>query len=402
MLMPLAEGRALVLEACRPIEPCMVATREALGLAVARTTLAVHGAPRFPNSAMDGYAVRAVDVGSAPVVLPVVGTLSAGSDPAGVMVGEGQAVRIATGAPLPAGADAVVMVEWTSEGGETVCIERPVERGANVRLAGEDVDAGEAVVQPGTTLGPAHLGVLASTGVAAICVRARLRVGVIATGDELSEDWGDLRPGTIPDSNRPMLLALLGQAGCTSVDGGIVPDDKRLLAQAVEHQLRRCDALVTSGGVSVGERDHVAEVVAALGTVHELRLAIKPSKPLAFGMVGGKPVFGLPGNPVSSLVSFELFVRPAVLQMMGHGRTDRPRVMARVQERFARRPDGKTHLMRAVVEYEPDSGFVARPAGPQGSHQLRAAACANALVVVPDGPGAGPDETVEAVLLSWG
>jgi molybdopterin molybdotransferase len=397
-MVPLEEARSAVLEDCwlLPFRPVPVA--RALGLVTATSVVAWHDVPPFTNSAMDGYALRAADTSPAPASLTVTGVLPAGGDPRRLRVEAGQAVRIATGAGLPEGADAVVMAEWTTPTGDLVLVHRPVEPGANVRPAGDDLWGGQVVFPARTTITPAHIGVLASAGVTAVPAHSRARVAVISTGDELSEDRERLGPGRIPDSNRPMLLALLAQAGCDVVDGGAVADDPAALEQAFAGMLEQCDVLVTSGGVSVGERDHVAGVVGALGTVTSMKIAIKPSKPLVFGDVCGKPVFGLPGNPVSSLVSFELFVRPALRKMMGHAAVDRPRVRAVAEEDFARRQDGKIHFVRAVATRAED-GFGVRYAGAQGSHQLSAAARANALVVLPDGGGATAGETVEALLL---
>jgi len=356
--------------------------------------------PPFDNTAMDGFAVQAADTADPPVELKIVGTLAAGADPSGVHVDGGEAVRIMTGAPMPTGADAVVMVERTRTEGDVVVIEQRAAAGDHVRLTGDDLKPGDVVVDGGTVLSPVHLGVLASLGYQRVPVFPRPRVGVLSTGDELVEGADALRPGQIRDSNRPTLLALVRQSGFTPVDLGLVRDDDTAIAAIIERGLATCDALVTSGGVSVGDFDYVKAVLDRLGSMRSWQVAIKPAKPLAFGTVQGKPVFGLPGNPVSSMVSFELFARPALRQMGGHRRLFRPEVEASVEEAIRRRPDGKLHLVRVIAGVGEDGRWRVRPVGGQGSHQLAAAADANALALVPDGDGAAAGSTVNALLLS--
>jgi molybdenum cofactor synthesis domain-containing protein len=356
--------------------------------------------PPFANTAMDGYAVRAEDTAGAPVRLLVVGTLSAGSAP-DVEVRAGETVRIMTGAPIPPGADAIVMVERTSaaDDGSAVLIEVEASPGDHVRRAGDDLSAGQAVFEPGDELTAGHLGVLASLGFERVRVVPPARVGVLSTGDELVTGPAPLRPGQIRDSNRPTLLALVREAGCVPVDLGTVGDDETAIRRAVEDGLARCDALVTSGGVSVGDFDYVKAVLDDLGRMDWWQVAVKPAKPLAFGVVGGRPVFGLPGNPVSSMVSFELFARPALRQMMGHAQLLRPEVVAVADEPFRRRPDGKVHLARVVATHGDDGRYHLRSSGGQGSHLLRAMSLANALAVLPDGTGVEAGGTVDVILL---
>ena len=225
-------------------------------------------------------------------------------------------------------------------------------------------------------------------------------MGVLSTGDELVDGPADLRPGQIRDSNRPTLIALVRQSGFTPVDLGLIGDEEAAIAAAVEDGLANCDALVTSGGVSVGDFDYVKAVLDRLGTMRSWQVAIKPAKPLAFGVVQGKPVFGLPGNPVSSMVSFELFARPALRQMAGHRRVFRSQVDAIAAEDISRRRDGKLHLVRVIARLDDDGRWQVRPVGGQGSHQLAAAAAANALALVPDGDGVPAGATVKAVMMS--
>ena len=399
-LTPLEDVQAAVLRECLPLIPRAVDLQNALGCVTSMPVEAEEAVPPFDNTAMDGFAVQAVDTTDSPVELKIVGTLAAGADPGDVRVGAGQAVRIMTGAPLPSGADAVVMVERTHTEGDVVVVEQHATVGDHVRRAGDDLQPGDVVVDPGTVLTPAHLGVLASLGYQRAPVFPRPRVGVLSTGDELVEGGAELRPGQIRDSNRPTLLALVRQSGFTPVDLGLVRDDETAIATAVEHGVATCDALVTSGGVSVGDFDYVKAVLDRLGSMRSWQVAIKPAKPLAFGTVHGKPVFGLPGNPVSSMVSFELFARPALRQLGGHRRLFRPQVDALVAEPIRRRPDGKLHLVRVVATVGEDGRWRVRPVGGQGSHQLAAAAAANALALVPDGDGAAAGTTVNALVLS--
>jgi molybdopterin molybdotransferase len=226
------------------------------------------------------------------------------------------------------------------------------------------------------------------------------RVGVLSTGDELTSEPGDLRPGQIRDSNRPMLLALAARAGCIPVDLGTVPDDEGAITAAIERGVAGCDAILTSGGVSVGDFDYVKVVLDRLGEMHWWQVAVRPAKPLAFGTVRGTPVFGLPGNPVSSLVSFELFARPALRQMAGHRELFRPEIPAIADEALLRRPDGKLHLARVVARTDADGRLHVRSSGGQGSHLLRAMALANALALLPDGDGVPEGATVKVMVLT--
>ena len=400
-MIPLDDARRAVLADCHPLPPRPVALLEAAGCVTADPVMAHEDVPPFPNTAMDGYAVRAADTAAAPVRLEVVATLAAGAAP-DREVGPGQAVRIMTGAPMPPGADAVVMVERTrsDDDGHAVVIEAAARPGEHVRGAGDDLHAGQLVFEAGTVLTPGHLGVLASLGCDTVTVVPRARVGVLSTGDELVSGPGPLRPGQIRDSNRPMLLALASQSGFEAVDLGVVGDDEFALATAVERGVAGCDALVTTGGVSVGDYDYVKAVLDRLGRMQWWQVAIKPAKPFAFGLVGGVPVFGLPGNPVSSMVSFELFARPALRRMSGHRHLDRPKVRAVADEPLRRRPDGKLHFVRVVASAGDDGRWHVRSSGGQASHLLRAMALANALALVPDGDGVEAGRPVDTMLLS--
>jgi molybdenum cofactor synthesis domain-containing protein len=390
-LIPLEEAQRVVLDRCKQFDPMPVPLADALGCVLAEPVVARTNVPPFANSAMDGYAVHAADTTSAPVTLTVVETIAAGARPTAT-VGPGQAARIMTGAPVPDGADAIVMVELT-EGTPTsrdVVVREAVPVGNHIRTAGEDVAAGDEVFVAGTLLTPGHMGVLASLGVDAPMARPRARVGVLSTGDELLN-------GEINDSNRPALLAACAASGFDTADLGVVGDDGDALAKAMREGASRCDALLTTGGVSAGDFDFVKRILDT-----QMQVAIRPAKPLAFGIVDGTPVFGLPGNPVSSMVSFELFARPAIRKMMGFAdeHLHRPRLTAVADEAMGRRPDGKTHFVRVTARYDDGEGrWHVRPAGGQGSHQLLALARADALAVLDDGPGVEAGARVTVVLL---
>jgi len=402
LLVPLDEARAFVLRSCTPLSPCEVSVGEAAGLVLAAAVAADHDVPPFANSAMDGYAVRAADTLAAPCRLVERGALMAGDAPT-IGVGPGEAVRIMTGAPIPPGADAVCKVEDTIRGEDgTVVIGRPVTDGENVRQVGDDIAAGSEVFACGATLSPAAIGVLSSLGISSVRVRPRPRVAVVATGDELVPGPGPLPAGKIHDANRPALLAQLATDGFDPLDLGQVGDDPAALAAVLERAGGLVDAVVVTGGVSVGDRD-VAKVVLA-ERCHDMRwmqVAIKPAKPFAFGMLSSTevPVFGLPGNPVSALVSYELFARPGLRRLAGSTTTDRPRLAATAEVPLRRRPDGKLHLLRVTARARTDGTLGVRPTGGQGSHQLRVMADANALALVPDGDGIEVGGSVEVVLL---
>ena len=399
-MIDVASARRVILDACPVLAAADIALADALGCVTAAAVVAAHDVPSFPNSAMDGYAVRAADTADAPVTLDVVGTAAAGSAP-GVTVGPGQAVRIMTGAVLPEGADAVVMVERTSPAGDgRVLVDVPAAVGDHIRRPGEDLQAGQVVFEAGTELGPGHIGVLASVGCEAVPVVPRPRVGVLSTGDELVAGGRPLRPGQIRDSNRPMLLALVARAGFVPVDLGTAPDDEAAITAAIERGVAECDAVLTSGGVSVGDFDYVKAVLDRLGGMHWWQVAVRPAKPLAFGTVKATPVFGLPGNPVSALVSFELFARPALRKMAGHAQLFRAETPAVADEPLRRRRDGKLHLLRVVATPDEDGRLHVRTSGGQGSHMLRAMALANALALLPDGDGVDAGEIVNVMVLT--
>jgi molybdenum cofactor synthesis domain-containing protein len=405
-VIPLDEAQRLILGAVAPLAPRPVALAEARGLVLARDVIASEMVPPFANTAMDGFAVRAADTDGAseqaPVTLRIVGEIAAGQAPT-IAVEAGAAVRIMTGAPVPDGADAIVMVERTRADGDTVAIFQAAAPGDHVRPAGGDLEAGQRVFDAGTTLTPAHLGVLASLDVAEVWCHPRPRVGVCSTGDELVAA-GPLAPGMIRDSNRPMLLAVLEEAGCDAVDYGIARDDEATLTTTITKAVDECDALITSGAVSMGDYDFVKVVLERLAaerpqsTYEWMQVAIKPAKPLAFAAIGGVPVFGLPGNPVSSRVSFELLARPALRRLAGHTQVLAQPVTAVAASAFRRRADGRVHFDRVQVQY--DGGrYVCERAGVQASNVLSGMAAATGLARLENGEGLEAGDTVQVILL---
>ncbi len=369
---------------------------KASGRVLGADLIAPESVPPFANSAMDGFAVRGEDVSEPGRTLQIIGDLPAGSAPT-VEVGLGEAVRIMTGAPMPVGADTVVRVEDTDAANGTVQVLSTVATGTAVRALGGDVAEGQLVFARGTMLTPMHIGVLANLGVSSPLVFRRPRVAFMSTGDELmSVDGGRLGPGMIRDSNRPMLKALLEDARAELMDMGIVPDDEAALRSALDAG-SQCDAIVTTGGVSMGDYDVTKLVLADDAGVDFWKIAIQPAKPFAFGQIGGSLFFGLPGNPVSALVSFEQFVRPALLMMQGARHVLRPQVGAIAAENLVSDP-AKTVFIRVAITGQQDGSPIVAESGGQSSNVLTAAADADAFAVVPAGVGtvaAGDRVTIE-------
>lgn len=402
-MIPLEEAKQFVLDGCEREAPARLSLRDALGCVTATPVIAEEAVPPFENSSMDGYAVRAADTEDVPVRLQVVGELPAGIAPSRV-IGPGEAIRIMTGAPLPGGADAVVNVEATDQIDNDVVINVTAQLGQFVRRAGSDVLAGSTVLGAATTLSAAHLGVLASIGEQTVEVYPRLRVGILCTGDELVSDGSPLAPGQIREANKDMLCALVEQANAIPIDLGIASDGEQSLATRLQQGCATCDALITSGGVSMGEYDLVKVVLEKLGTMRWMQIAIQPAKPFAFGRIGDNertiPVFGLPGNPVSSFVSFELLARPALRKMMGHTNVERPVIRAIADDGLSRRAgDGKVQWQRVHGEFREDGRFHVNATGEQGSHQLANSAAANALARVPDSDGIEAGGELDVLLL---
>jgi len=349
---------------------------------------------------MDGYALRAADVRDAsparPARLALLGDVPAGAV-ATRLAGPGEAYRVLTGAPMPPGTDAVVPQEDVRREGERVAVARPVRPGEFVRPRGEDIRAGDVVIEPGTALDPAALGVLAALGRPIVRVYQQPRVAILSTGDELVDLDTAPGPGQIPNSNTYTLAGQVREAGGVPVTLGIARDAREDLEEHFRWGLG-ADMLVSSAGVSVGDRDFVREVMEKLGAELDFwRVSMRPGKPLAFGRVGGRPFFGLPGNPVSSMVTFELFVRPALRRMGGHGRLFRPRVRAEVLEALDN-PGARQGYLRVRL-LERDGRVQARPTGEQGSGILRSMLLADGLAVVPPDTRIGPGDAIEVILL---
>ncbi len=333
--------------------------------------------PDVPKAAVDGYALRAEDGMAARRVL---GELTAGGS-SQVVLTPGTAARIMTGAPVPEGADAVIMVEQTDERDGVLSIMQPVKPGDSIHTIGQDIARGELVLSPGALLGAAEIGLLATIGQVRVKVYRRPVVAVLATGDEVHEPDVPASAGGIRDSNRYALMAAAREAGCEVISLGIARDDQALQRAAILDGLERADLLLTSGGVSMGTRDLIKPLLAELGTVHFGRIAFKPGKPTTFATVRGKLAFGLPGYPVSSLVSFEVFVRPALRRMQGDAHPDRPRVRVALLTPITA-PTDRPEYQRAIVAWE-DGRLVARSTGAQGSSRLLSLRGANALLFVP-------------------
>ncbi|MBP7342274.1 MAG: molybdopterin molybdotransferase MoeA [Smithellaceae bacterium] len=380
------EAFATILGSCRTLGLEKVDILEACGRVIGEDVFAPRDIPFAANSAMDGYAVRSADTRGAhalgPVELRVIETIAAGNLPQKT-VKAGHAARIMTGAVLPRGADAVVRREDTDEKGRTVLIKVAAPEGLDIRFPGEDVRKGERVIAAGEVLRPGHIGMLAALGRAFVPVYSRPRVAILSTGDELVDIETEPAPGKIVNSNSYSLAAQVSACGGLPQVSAIVRDKKEELAGAFT-TARRADVILSSGGVSMGDYDFVKDVMGDLGNaMHFWQVAMRPGKPLAFGSIDGTPLFGLPGNPVSVMVSFEQFVRPYLLKMQGHSRILRPTLTA-VCAQDIKKGKGVKNFLRAVVEKEKD-GYVARLTGEQGSGILKSMVTANAFIVLDEG-----------------
>jgi molybdopterin molybdotransferase len=381
-LIAFEEARSLVLECAQPLEPETVALGDALGRVLAEEVRAAGDVPPFDNSAMDGFAVRAGDSGAG-VLLRIVDESRAGA-PSGVMIGAGEACAISTGAVIPQGADAVVRVEDTRRQDGTVELLVSVERGRDLRHAGDDVRAGALVLEPGVRIGPAELGVLASVGRASVVAGPRPRAAVVTTGDELVGVDAPLVPGAVRNSGAYVIPALVERAGGRTVSVAHARDDPALIRSAIATALE-ADVTVITGGMSVGRHDHVSDVLESLGVTPRFAgVALKPGKPVSFGTRGATLVFGLPGNPVSSLVTFLLFGRPALQALAGES-PQRARTVATLEE-DCERERSRVQAVRCRLELRPD-GWHAITTGPQSSHILTSLLGADAFAIVPAGSG---------------
>lgn len=396
------EAATLILRQIEPQPELRVPLDDALGSVLAEDIVSSINIPFYTNSAMDGYATRADDVRGAtaeqPVRLRVVEQIPAGAFPARA-IKPGECARIFTGAPLPAGADGVIRQEDTDQGADIVTIMKDRDAGINFRLAGEDIRAGETVLRAGHALGAAELGVLASLAVAHPLVYRRPRIAILGSGDEIADvDQPEeiLSGRKVASSNTHTLMALVRQAGGEPVNLGIARDTQASLRAHLAPALD-CDMLITSAGISVGEHDHLRDVLDALGTDLKFwRLRMRPGAPVGFGMLGEIPWLGLPGNPVSTMVTFELFARPAIRRMCGHALPFRRGIDVCVAEMIALRPRLQ-HFLRAIVS-DGDSIPSVRLTGPQGSGILTSMIKANALLVIPEGQHETPPGTIAVAL----
>jgi molybdenum cofactor synthesis domain-containing protein len=397
----LVDAQREVLNAMVRLEAEQVAVWDCVGRVMASDAVSTSLVPPFANSAMDGFAIRADNVARTPVALTVNEDVAAGSVPT-MSVGDGTATRIMTGAPMPEGADAVVRVEDTrsdSDGAITILV--GVERGTNVRRAGGDVGVGDVIVRAGVRLTPRHAASLASAGIRPLVSRIPV-VAVMSTGDEVVDpSVQELAPGAIRDTNRVILKSVLGDLGVEVVDLGIIGDDPDNLAAAYREAAAHADVIVSTGGVSMGDYDYVKQVLGKTGSVEFWKVAMQPAKPFAFGSIDGVPLFGLPGNPVSTFVAFEQFVRPALLAMMGASALLRPRIPATMGEDIKVSIDREV-FVRVLVAVDADGSPVAVTSGGQDSNVLSALAEAQAFGVIPVGVeslSAGDRVTLE--MFTW-
>ncbi|CAN5893019.1 molybdopterin molybdotransferase MoeA [soil metagenome] len=381
-LVPLPEQLQRIVESVQPLAPIQLSLLDTAGCALAADVVAAENIPPFDNSAMDGYAVVADALDG---WLPVTGEVAAGDEPR-VRVEAGTAVRIMTGAALPAGTTAVVPVELVEEDGDRIRVRQPPEPGAHIRKAGESVAADETVLVAGTVLDAASIGMLAALGHSYVSVFPHPRVVIVSTGDELSEPGGERPPGAIYDANSYVLTVLARESGAQTVRRMIPSDDKAQLRETIEELLPHADLLVTTGGVSAGKYDLVKVVLAELGDVEFHKIGMRPGMPQAFGFIEADPgrvipCFGLPGNPVSAYVSFEVFVRPTIRRMQGRRDLSRPRISAALEAPIESVAD-KVEFVRVTLRRR-DGEWQARPTGAQGSGILRSLVEADGLAEVP-------------------
>jgi len=383
--LPVAKANAVIRSFVKPVSGVeRLPVRAALGRVLAKDVVSPIDVPSHDNSAMDGYAVRGDDLpADEAVTLVEIGTAYAGKEFAGA-VQRGQCVRVMTGAVMPKNTDAVVIQEAVTAEGRRITVPPGQERGQNRRLAGEDLQKGKPALRAGRLLRPADLGLVASLGLSEVSVRRKLRVAFFSTGDELVSVGKKLKAGEVYDSNRYTLWGMLARLGCEVIDLGVVRDDPKKLEAAFRKAAASADAVVTSGGVSVGEADFTKQMMAKLGEVVFWKIAMRPGRPMAFGRIRtrGKAavLFGLPGNPVAVMVTFYHFVRGALLHMMGRGDTDLPLLRARAEAAMRKKP-GRTEYQRGILELK-NGEWTVRLTGAQGSGILRSMSEANCFVVL--------------------
>ena len=394
-MLSVEQAQAEILGRARPLPTERVDIVAALGRVLAEPIRSTRRIPPWPNSSMDGYAVRAIDTHPA-ATLTVIDRVIAGSLPTRT-VGAGEATRIFTGAPMPSGADAVVPQEDVDANDGVIALRGPVEPGAFVRPAGEDVREGDLVLEPGRPIGAAEIGLLATLGRTHVTVGRRPRVAVLSTGNELADLGTEPTPAQIPNSNTYSLMAQIIEAGGLPLNLGVAPDRLEAIAERITRG-KEADVLVTSAGVSVGELDLVREALVNAGAeLHLWKVDMRPGKPITFGSLAGRPVFGLPGNPVSAMVTFELFVRPMLLAMQGRRAISRPRIRAAAVAPIVNRGTRRGYLR---VTLEPAAGrWRARLTGDQGSGILRSMVSADGLAVLHGDTTVATGEDVEVIVL---
>ena len=393
-MIPVSEAIEIILREVTPLPPQMRSFAEAANLVLAEDIFAGEPMPPFPASTVDGYAVIAADDGPRHII----GDQMAGYQ-AELKIGPGFAARVTTGAPIPPGADAMVMIEDTEEEDGMLLMKTSVSPGNCIRPVGVDIEAGELVLPAGTQLKPAEIGLLAMIGRPEVRVYPAPRIGVMSTGDELVEPGQATGPGQIRDANRFALINAVYDAGGIPVDLGIVRDQEATLADTINYGLEVSDGLLTSGGVSMGQLDLVKPYLAEHGHLFFGRVNTKPGKPVTFGMLASKPFFAMPGNPVSALVSFEIFVRPALLKMAGRSDLHRPRRQVVLAHQVRHTAD-RTEFQRVIITRQEDGTLMAGTTGAQASSRLLSMRSANGLIVLPHGRGDFPAGTqVEALIL---
>ena len=386
-MIKVAAALRTVLKGIKILEPEVIKLTDALERVLAQDLYADYDIPQFANSAMDGYAIKSADTKGAskdsPKILEVCGDIKAGDIPKRILK-PNQAIRIMTGALIPKGAHSVVMVEDTQRQEKNkVKIFKEARIGENIRKAGEDIKKGELVIPKGTLLNSAHIGVLASLGKAKIKVTRKPKIAILATGDEVVDVDEKLEPGKIISSNTYTLYGQILKCGGIAKNLGIARDTPKQLEKKIRQGLN-CDIILTSGGVSVGDYDLVKDVLAKIGTkIKFWKIAMRPGKPLVFGTIEDKLVFGLPGNPVSSMVSFEIFVRPAILKMLGQKNNDGRKEMEAVAEEDIKKKPGFRYFLRANTGWKQGMYFT-KTTGPQGSGILKSMALANSLIILPE------------------
>ncbi|MCX2793502.1 molybdopterin molybdotransferase MoeA [Microbulbifer thermotolerans] len=384
-LIPIETARATLLRDMIPVEDTeTIPLAQACGRVLAAPQIAGINLPPCDNSAMDGYALRFADLEDGKP-LRLAGSAFAGRPFSGE-VAPGTCVRIMTGAALPAGADTVVMQEQVERQGKSVFVRGTLRRGEHIRRRGEDVAEGDALLDAGTRLSVARIALLAAVGIGVVTVHRRPVIALFSTGDELRPPGAALCNGEIYDCNRTALLAALTQLGVDTLDLGILPDDKAIIREKLARAARDADAIITSGGVSVGDADYTREVLEEMGRVNFWKVAMKPGKPFAYGHLQGTPFFGLPGNPVSALITFQQLVVPALTAMQGGTWCPPVPLRAKLGKALKKKP-GRTDFQRGIYRRDPAGGLSVEPAGNQGSHILSGLAEANCLIILPRDSG---------------